>query len=275
MSKDPKFSRRRALASATGLGASLVGVSGTAVGEPDKDQEQKREEIIEAIQQSETLVTTRDFDIVEGELQASQTPTEGVPSSMLAEDADIYIGKYKNASYPEGDPIVFESIEEWRQRGKANELKRVAANNVGTNDLGSESLYLEKLFNPGKVAGYDIRFGTGVGITITADTTGELSATFAWNLVFEVGGSSWTISPTTFSIGAEVVDDSFCIGPIEAGSTPIKVRVCGTAQINKIGGGTAEVEVGLAPEFCVSKVFTFCPIELSGTLKGEVPLPGT
>lgn len=256
---DKDITRRKALSTTGGIGSALVGIPAAAAaqsgGDTDK-QEAHREEL------TEEDVREALADI---ELKPSAGSAQGVDiaASEVPEDAEVYVGKYKNAETPTGKPFAIESYEEYLERDAPPGFEPARGQQVGTSDI-SDFFYLQEDIGSVTIEGYTLNVGIGAGVTIEGSFAGDLEATLSLDIY--INNASFAL--TSFTVGYGTSGDGICLGPFDLNYSYVpglEVSLCGSVGFNDVNGGD-QLEVSFSPgiDLCVDP----CPVITCSYCKG-------
>ncbi|OAQ54765.1 hypothetical protein HTG_04155 [Natrinema mahii] len=244
MSKEPDIERRKVLMSTGTLGSAVMAMSTGAAAESEDESDQ--DELTEAEVKRA---------LAEMEVRPTTTPTNGSsvrpatadsPSGDVMDDAEIYVGKHKNAETPAGKPYEIESYDEYldREAPPGFPATYYQGSSLTTDTISTAasvpSFYLKENIGSVSLAGYTFNVGVGVGVKIS--TTG-VGGSAELSLDLYIGGVSIAIS--NFSVGYGVSGKQFCLSNIKASYSvlDLDVDVCGTASYSgsdfSIGGSVS------------------------------------
>lgn len=290
MSREDDISRRKVLSTTGATGSALIGIPAAAAGSPEDDanstkideSDVTREEVKEALDDMEVLPVPgsvesgsevssqsddnsqhpgrgRGPDSGRGRQGGGRGPKreseEDTQPSDVPDDVEIYVGKYKNAEPPAGEPFAVESYEEYLERDAPPGFENYAEESVEAMGSAMDFFYLKEDIGTVSIQGYTFDVGFGVGVRIYGTSALNLEATLSLDLY--VGGASFSLS--SFKVGYGVTDRGLCVGPIniDYGQIPgLKVEVCGEAAFTDVGSDELEVRFGPALDPCVDP----CPV---------------
>lgn len=181
-------------------------------------------------------------------------------------DAEIYVGKHKNAETPTGKPFAVESYQEYLDREAppgftVDDLRNTPATTDPEADsqittMGLPSFYLKEDFGSVCFGGKCVDVGAGVGIQLKS-TGINAYARLAFDIY--VGGASFAIS--SFSVGYGVSGKGVCLSNIGIKYSVLKLDLDVCLDLAFTG---SRVSVGGSLKLCADP----CPVIRCEVCKG-------
>lgn len=155
-------------------------------------------------------------DLAETEMRATMSPPKhqsGVNSrsSVVPDNAKIYVGKYKNAEVPTGKPFAVESYEEYLARDappgfgpKYGQHSSITPEAISPREL--PSFYHKEELGSATLFGYTLTTAVGAGVRIKSSGVG-LTAQISLDLYL----NNFSVTLAGFSVGYGVSGKQACI----------------------------------------------------------------